>query len=83
MRRGEGKGTVRNLGGLEDDDLVTPAEIAGLLRVDPKTVSRWAAKGQLGKVVKTPGGHRRIRWGAVMQLLQTEERATNENKRQA
>ena len=28
--------------------LLTPSEVAELFRVDPKTVTRWAAYGQIG-----------------------------------
>jgi len=38
--------------------LLTPAEVAQLFRVDPKTVSRWAKAGKLTSV-RTLGGHRR------------------------
>lgn len=39
-------------------DLMTPAEVAALLRVDPKTVTRWAVAGKL-RSIRTMGGHRR------------------------
>ncbi|GAA4626727.1 hypothetical protein GCM10023196_036140 [Actinoallomurus vinaceus] len=42
------------------EDLLKPGEVAAYLRVDPKTVSRWAASGRLPSV-RTPGGHRRYR----------------------
>lgn len=51
-----------------DDDLMTPAEVAALFRVDPKTVTRWASTGRLGSI-KTPGGHRRYRRSEVLALL--------------
>ena len=38
--------------------LLTPGEVATLFRVNPKTVSRWAAAGRI-TAIKTPGGHRR------------------------
>ena len=38
--------------------LLTPGEVAALFRVDPKTVTRWAASGRIGSI-RTPGGHRR------------------------
>jgi excisionase family DNA binding protein len=41
-----------------DNRLLTPAEVAAMLRVDPKTVTRWARGGKLSSI-KTPGGHRR------------------------
>lgn len=40
-------------------DLMTTAEVAEGLRVDPKTVGRWCQTGRI-KRVKTPGGHWRI-----------------------
>lgn len=41
-----------------DQRLLTPAEVAVMLRVDPKTVTRWARAGKLSSI-RTPGGHRR------------------------
>ena len=35
-----------------------PAEVADILHVSPKTVSRWAKEGRL-PFLKTLGGHRR------------------------
>jgi excisionase family DNA binding protein len=43
----------------QDDDLLTPSEVARIFRVDPKTVSRWAIAGKIGSV-RTLGGHRRF-----------------------
>lgn len=42
------------------EPLLTPKEVAMLLRVDPKTVTRWANAGKL-HAIKTAGGHRRYR----------------------
>ncbi|MCW2868529.1 MAG: binding domain protein excisionase family, partial [Marmoricola sp.] len=39
--------------------LLTPAEVAAILFVDPKTVTRWARAGKLN-CFRTPGGHRRF-----------------------
>jgi excisionase family DNA binding protein len=50
------------------EKLLTPAEVARLFRVDPKTVTRWAAAGRLSSV-RTPGGHRRFRAAEVRSLL--------------
>lgn len=50
-----------------------PGEVAALFRVDPKTVSRWVAKGKFKTVMKTPGGHWRISREEVVLLLNTEE----------
>ncbi|MCA1822834.1 MAG: BldC family transcriptional regulator [Mycobacteriales bacterium] len=51
-----------------EDLLLTPAEVAKLFRVDPKTVTRWAKAGKLS-VVRTLGGHRRYRDAEVRQIL--------------
>lgn len=40
--------------------LLTPSEVAKALRVDPKTVTRWAKAGKISSV-RTPGGHHRFR----------------------
>jgi excisionase family DNA binding protein len=50
------------------DRLLTPGEVAALFRVDPKTVTRWAAAGRIGSI-RTPGGHRRFRESEVRALL--------------
>jgi len=39
-----------------------------MFRVDPKTVTRWAAAGRIGSI-RTPGGHRRFRESEVRALL--------------
>lgn len=41
--------------GDDGDRLMTPAEVARLFRVYPKTVSRWAKAGRLSSI-RTPGG---------------------------
>lgn len=52
----------------EHEVLLTPAEVAALFRVDPKTVTRWAKAGKL-TAVRTLGGHRRYRQSEVQSLL--------------
>ncbi len=47
---------------------MTPAEVAALFRVDPKTVTRWADAGKL-TAVRTLGGHRRYLQDEVQKLL--------------
>jgi excisionase family DNA binding protein len=49
--------------------LLTPAEVAALFRVDPKTVTRWAKAGKLS-AIRTLGGHRRYRAAEVYALLE-------------
>ena len=39
-------------------DLLTPAEVATIFGVAPKTVTRWAQAGKLA-AYRTLGGHRR------------------------
>ena len=51
--------------------LLTPGEVADLFRVDPKTVTRWAASGRVVSV-RTPGGHRRFREADIKALLSPE-----------
>ena len=48
--------------------LLTPAEVASMFRVDPKTVTRWAKAGKLTSL-RTLGGHRRYRAEEVRGLL--------------
>jgi len=55
---------------VEAEPLLTPAEVASLFRVDPKTVTRWARSGKLSSI-KTLGGHRRYRESEVRVLLGT------------
>ena len=52
----------------EQEVLITPAEVAKLFRVDPKTVTRWAKAGKL-TAIRTLGGHRRYRQSEVQNLL--------------
>jgi excisionase family DNA binding protein len=52
----------------DHDRLLTPAEVAAMFRVDPKTVTRWAKAGKLTSI-RTLGGHRRYRATEVEALL--------------
>jgi excisionase family DNA binding protein len=51
--------------------LLTPGEVAEMFRVDPKTVTRWAAAGRL-RSIRTPGGHRRFYEADVRAVLEGE-----------
>lgn len=51
----------------EEEELLTPAEVAAMFRVDPKTVTRWAKAGKLSSI-RTLGGHRRYRASEVARL---------------
>ena len=52
----------------DQEVLLTPAEVAALFRVDPKTVTRWAKSGKLTSI-RTLGGHRRYKESEVKALL--------------
>ena len=52
----------------EQEVLLTPAEVASLFRVDPKTVTRWAKSGKLTSI-RTLGGHRRYKESEIKALL--------------
>ena len=52
----------------DNDSLLTPAEVAAMFKVDPKTVTRWAQRGYLSSV-RTLGGHRRYKEAEVKALL--------------
>jgi excisionase family DNA binding protein len=54
---------------VDNELLLTPAEVAGMFRVDPKTVTRWAKAGKLTSI-RTLGGHRRYRADEVRVLLE-------------
>lgn len=52
----------------DGDRLLTPAEVAAMFRVDPKTVTRWARAGKL-TYIRTLGGHRRYLESEIKRLL--------------
>ena len=51
------------------ETLLTPAEVAALFRVNPKTVTRWARAGKL-TAIRTLGGHRRFRASEIRECLE-------------
>ena len=55
------------------ETLLTPAEVAALFRVDPKTVTRWARAGKL-TAIRTLGGHRRFRVSEIRRCLEEMSR---------
>jgi excisionase family DNA binding protein len=61
-------GSHMNMRPPESEALLTPAEVAAMFRVDPKTVTRWAKAGKLSSI-RTLGGHRRYRESEVRELL--------------
>ena len=56
-----------------NDALLTPAEVAALFRVNPKTVTRWARAGKI-TAIRTLGGHRRFRASEFRRCLEQMER---------
>ena len=61
------------------ENLLTPAEVAALVRVDPKTVTRWAKAGKLTSI-RTLGGHRRYKESEVKALLKSITPSTSSNQ---
>ncbi len=57
---------------LQTDALLTPAEVAALFRVNPKTVTRWARAGKI-TAIRTLGGHRRFRASEIRRCLEQME----------
>jgi excisionase family DNA binding protein len=66
------EGDVMTRRAVEGEALLTPAEVAALFRVDPKTVTRWAKAGKLTSL-RTLGGHRRYRESEIRKLLGGED----------
>lgn len=54
------------------EPMLTPKEVAERIKVDPKTVTRWARAGRIASA-KTLGGHRRIPESEVRRILQLSE----------
>ena len=54
--------------GIDSEELLTPAEVASMFRVNPKTVTRWARAGRIS-YIKTLGGHRRFKASEIRRLV--------------
>ncbi len=54
---------------MAENELLTPAEVATMFRVNPKTVTRWARAGKIS-AVRTLGGHRRFRASEIRRFLE-------------
>jgi excisionase family DNA binding protein len=52
-----------------DAEILTPAQIAELFVVSPRTVRRWADSETLPSF-RTIGGQRRFRWGEVRSVIE-------------
>jgi len=51
-----------------DAEILTPAQIADLFAVSPRTIRRWADLGTLPSF-RTIGGQRRFRWGEFRRVV--------------
>jgi excisionase family DNA binding protein len=56
---------------IEQETLLTPAEVAKIFRVDPKTVTRWAKAGKI-TAIRTLGGHRRYRQSEIQAIMKSQ-----------
>ena len=56
---------------MNDKTLMTSSEVAKLLKVDVKTVSRWAHAGLL-RSIKTPGGQNRYYSADINKIVNGE-----------
>lgn len=59
---------------MEDEELLTPTEVAKRFKVDPKTVTRWAKAGKISSF-RTLGGHRRFKASEVERLINRKDAA--------
>jgi excisionase family DNA binding protein len=66
LKKGDAVAAQRKGG--EAPSYLLPAEVAELLSVSPKTVSRWAKEGKL-PFLKTLGGHRRYPEAEIRELV--------------
>lgn len=53
---------------MTDDRLLTPAEVAALFGVHPRTTTAWADAGRITPI-RTPGGHRRYSESEIRAVL--------------
>jgi excisionase family DNA binding protein len=60
----------------ENEELLTPSEVAAMFRVNPKTVTRWARSGKIS-AIRTLGGHRRFRASEIRKFLDQVEEGTD------
>jgi excisionase family DNA binding protein len=59
----------------EPEQLLTPAEVAAMFRVNPKTVTRWARAGKIS-AIRTLGGHRRFKASEIKKFLEQVDEPT-------
>lgn len=60
---------MENERGRRGSEFLRTAEVARMLHVSPKTISRWAKEDKL-PFVKTLGGHRRFPSGPIRELAE-------------
>jgi excisionase family DNA binding protein len=63
----EGRTVAAQRNDIKTPSYLTTAEVADILYVSPKTVSRWAKEGKL-PFMKTLGGHRRYPEARIREL---------------
>lgn len=57
---------------VDPEQLYTPGEVAGMFRVDPKTVVRWIKAGKFQNAYeRTGGGHHRIYGHGIKKMIST------------
>ena len=59
---------------MAENELLTPAEVAAMFRVNPKTVTRWARAGKIS-AIRTLGGHRRFKASEIRKFLEQVDEA--------
>jgi excisionase family DNA binding protein len=59
----------------EQEQLLTPSEVAAMFRVNPKTVTRWARAGKIS-AIRTLGGHRRFKASEIRKFLEQVDETT-------
>ena len=63
---------------MAENELLTPAEVAVMFRVNPKTVTRWARAGRIS-AIRTLGGHRRFRASEIRKVLEQVQEQRSES----
>ncbi len=54
---------------MAEEALYRPGEVAKMFGVSPKTVKRWAERGEI-ECIRTLGGHRRYKAPLIDELLE-------------
>jgi excisionase family DNA binding protein len=61
--------------------LLTPSQVAKMLNVNPRTVSRWAREGRI-QHVRTPGGQHRFWRAEIDAYLEKDDTTTQPTEEQ-